>query len=70
MSVSRLARSMSGRELSMKAGLKRVDRYLGHARTGVEGDQAAQALLACACRWLSPLVIAVDWSAASPGGTF
>lgn len=70
LSLSRLARGVSGPDCSMKARLKRVDRYVGHARTGCEGEQVAQALLERLCRWLSPLVIAVDWSATSPGGTF
>lgn len=54
----------------MRACQKRVDRYPGHARTGLESEQMVQAALPCVCRWLSPLVIAVDWSAASLGGTF
>jgi hypothetical protein len=70
LSLSRLARSLSGHSCSMKTSLKRVDRYVGHERAGMEGEQVARALLACLCRWMSPLVIAVDWSAASPGGTF
>ena len=70
LSLSRLARSLARRGGTMKSGLKRVDRYVGNLRVESEQEQVARALLALLCRWLSPLVIAVDWSAASPGGTF
>lgn len=50
LSLSRLVRSLSGRERSMKACLKRLDRYVGHPRTGIEGEQAARVLLARLCR--------------------
>lgn len=70
LSLSRLARSLARHNGTMKAGLKRVERYVEHQRVEREQAHAARALLALLCRWLSPLVIAVDWSAASPGGTF
>lgn len=70
LSLSRLARGVSQERSSLKAALKRVDRLIGNARIGVEVDVVAQSLLTLLCRWLSPLVIAVDWSAVTPGGTF
>lgn len=70
LSLSRLARALAQRGGTMKSRLKRVDRYIGHPRVDGEQAHAARALLALSCRWLSPLVIAVDWSAASPGGAF
>lgn len=70
LSLSRLARGVSRRRCRLKAGIKRVDRLIGSARIDGEVDVVAEALLGQLCRWLSPLVIAVDWSAAAPGGTF
>jgi NAD(P)-dependent dehydrogenase (short-subunit alcohol dehydrogenase family) len=69
-SLSRLARSITAEDGNAKASIKRVDRLIGHARIASEVAVTAQALLAALCRWLSPLVIAVDWSAVTPGGTF
>ena len=70
LSLSRLARSLARHGGTMKSELKRVDRYVGHPRVESEQAHAARALLALSCRWLSPLLIAVDLSAALPGGTF
>lgn len=70
LSLSRLARGVSRQRSGLKAGLKRVDRLIGSSRIDGEVDVVAQALLSSLCRWLSRLVIAVDWSAATPGGTF
>lgn len=69
-SLSRLARGMVGRECAAKAALKRVDRLVGHARIEREVGIVAQALLVRLARWMNPLVLAVDWSAVTPGGTF
>lgn len=69
-SLSRLARGVSHQRSGLKAGLKRVDRLIGSARIDTEVDVAAQALLGLLCGWLSRMVIVVDWSAATPGGTF
>lgn len=70
LSLSRLARGVSRQRSGLKAGLKRVDRLIGSARIDSEVEVAAQALLALLCQWMSNLVIAVDWSAATPGGTY
>lgn len=70
LSLSRLARGVSHQRCGLKAGLKRVDRLIGSARIDDEVEVVAQALLGSLCRWLSRLVIAVDWSAVTPGGTF
>jgi hypothetical protein len=69
-SLSRLARGMVGAGGAAKAALKRVDRLVGHARIEREVDIVAQAILLRLARWMDPLVIAVDWSAVTPGGTF
>ena len=69
LSLTRLARGLIG-AAGLKAALKRIDRLIGHPRIGEE----AQLVGACLMQRLSlmgaPLVIAVDWSAVSPGGTF
>lgn len=70
LSLSRLAHGMARSGGTSKGALKRVDRLVGSERIAREAEQVAQALLILLCRWLSPLVIAVDWSAATPGGTF
>ena len=62
LSMSRLARSLMG-EGTQKAALKRVDRFIGNGRIGVEAQQIAAGLLRVLCRGGQPLVIAVDWSA-------
>ncbi|TXH67748.1 MAG: hypothetical protein E6Q88_10390, partial [Lysobacteraceae bacterium] len=62
LSLSRLARSLAQRGGTMRSKLKQVDHYVGHPRVENEQAHAARALLALSCRWLSPLVIAVDWS--------
>ncbi len=46
LSLSRLARSLAQRGGTMKSGLKRVDRYVGHPRVESEQAHAARALLA------------------------
>lgn len=70
LSLSRLARGVSCQRSNLKAGLKRVDRLIGSARIDGEVDVVAQGLIDLLCRWLTTMVIAVDWSAATPGGTF
>ena len=69
LSLSRLARALMGQS-TQKAALKRVDRLLGNQRIGQEAQVVAAALLRTLCRDGRPLVIAVDWSAVSPGGVF
>lgn len=69
-SLSRLARGIVGHGVAMKSALKRVDRLIGHVRVALEVAVVAQALLIRLARWLDPLVIAVDWSAVTPGGSF
>jgi hypothetical protein len=67
--LSRLGRALAQR-ITVKSAIKRVDRLIGSARIEVEAQQVGAALLACIGRMSSTLVIAVDWSAASPGGAF
>lgn len=69
LTLSRLARAVTGAG-QLKAALKRIDRLLGCARIEHEAEQVAQALLQQLSRGAAPLVIAVDWSAVSPGGEF
>lgn len=70
LTLSRLARGILRPLSGLKAGLKRVDRLIGSKRIGDEVDIVAQSLLRLLCQWQSRLVIAVDWSAVTPGGTF
>ena len=67
--VSRLGRGLA-QATSVKSAIKRVDRLIGSERIAQEAQQIGAALLACLGRMSSTLVIAVDWSAAAPGGTF
>ena len=69
LSLSRLARALMGQS-TQKAALKRVDRLVGNKRIGQEAQVVAAALLRTLCRSGQPLLIAVDWSAVSPGGAF
>lgn len=69
LSLSRLARALMG-ESTQKAALKRVDRLIGNARIAEEARVVGAALLRVLCRSGQPLLIAVDWSAVSPGGAF
>jgi hypothetical protein len=70
LSLSRLARSMMGMG-TLKAAIKRVDRLIGHeARVKREAQIIGLALLRMLCQGRDCLVIAVDWSALTPGGTF
>ena len=69
LSLTRLARGLSG-ETGLKAALKRIDRLIGHPRIEQESQLAGAAILEQLSRMGGPLVIAVDWSAVSPGGTF
>jgi hypothetical protein len=69
LSLSRLARALMGQS-TQRAALKRVDRLMGNHRIGQEAQVVAAALLGTLCRGGQPLVIAVDWSAVSPGGAF
>jgi hypothetical protein len=67
--LSRLGRALA-RRITVKSAIKRVDRLVGSGRVEREAQQIGAALLACIGRMSSTLVIAVDWSAASPGGAF
>lgn len=67
--LSRLGQALAQR-ITVKSAIKRVDRLVGSGRVELEAQQIGAALLACVGRMSSTLVIAVDWSAASPGGTF
>ena len=67
--LSRLGRALAQR-ITVKSAIKRVDRLVGSGRVALEAQQIGAALLACVGRMSSTMVIAVDWSAASPGGTF
>ena len=69
LSLSRLARALMGQS-TQKAALKRVDRLMGNQRIAQEAQVVAAALLRALCRGGQPLVVAVDWSAVAPGGTF
>jgi hypothetical protein len=69
LSLSRLARAVMG-ESTQKAALKRVDRLIGNKCVAQEARIVGAALLRALCRGGQPLVIAVDWSAVSPGGAF
>jgi len=67
--LSRLGRGLA-QSTSVKSAIKRVDRLIGSERIAAEAKQVGAALLACLGRMSSTLVIAVDWSAAAPGGAF
>ena len=69
LSLTRLGRGMLG-EGTLKAAIKRVDRLIGNERIEQEARLSAAVLLARMCALGVPLVIAVDWSAAAPGGRF
>ena len=55
---------------TFKSATKRMDRLLGGAQIDAEAEQTSRRLLALLSAWLNPLVLAVDWSAVSPGSTF
>jgi hypothetical protein len=67
--VSRLGRGLAGSS-RVKSAIKRVDRLIRCARIADEARQVGAALVACVCRMSTTLVVAVDWSAAAPGGYF
>ena len=67
--ISRLGRGLAGSG-TVKSAIKRVDRLIGNARIAGEARHVGAALIAQVCRMTSTLVIAVDWSAAAPGGAF
>jgi hypothetical protein len=69
LSVTRLARGLI-EDGGCKAAIKRVDRLIGNARIADEAQVIGAALLAQLIPMQVPLVIAVDWSAVSPGGRF
>ena len=69
LTLSRLARGMCGQR-KLKAAVKCIDRYIGHARIESEAKRVAQAIIEQAKRDARALVIAVDWSAIGPGGKF
>jgi hypothetical protein len=69
LSLTRLARGLSG-AAGLKAALKRVDRLIGHPRIEQETRLVGAAIVGQLSRMGGPLVIAMDWSAVSPGGTF
>lgn len=69
LSVTRLGRGvMEGGNL--KAAIKRVDRLIRNDRIAEEARVIGGVLLGLLSRMATPLVIAVDWSAVSPGATF
>jgi hypothetical protein len=68
-SLTRLSRGVLGTGC-LKAAIKRVDRWIGHPCIEQEAQIVGRELLAQLCRARLPLVIAVDWSAVSPGGKF
>ena len=70
LSLSRLARALIRQDGTQKAALKRVDRLMGNPRIGQEAQVVGATLLRTLCRGGQPLVIAVDWSAVTPGGVF
>ena len=55
---------------TFKSATKRMDRLLGGAQIDAEAEQTSRRLLELLSAWLNPLVLAVDWSAVSPGSTF
>lgn len=68
--VSHLGRGLAGTK-RVKSAIKRVERLIGNShRIHDEAQQVGAALMAQICRMTSTVVIAVDWSAASPGGAF
>lgn len=69
LSVTRLGRGLV-KGGGLKAAIKRVDRLIGNPRIADEAQVIGSVLMARLCALQSPLVIAVDWSAVSPGGTF
>jgi hypothetical protein len=69
LSLSRLARGLNA-AAGLKAALKRVDRLIGHPRIEQETQLVGAAILGQLSHMGGPLVIAVDWSSVSPGGTF
>jgi len=68
-SLTRLSRAVLGTGC-LKAAIKRVDRWIGHPCIEQEAQIVGRQLLGQLCRTRLPLVIAVDWSAVSPGGKF
>ena len=68
-SLTRLSRAILGKGC-LKAAIKRVDRWIGHPRIVQEAQIVGRQLLAQLSRARLPLIIAVDWSAVSPGGKF
>src|SRR5687767_12668598 len=67
--LTRLGRALAGSGRA-KPGIKRIDRLIGNPRVASETQWIGAALVAQVCRMTSQLVIAVDWSAVSPGGGF
>lgn len=68
-SLTRLSRGVLGAGC-LKSAIKRVDRLIGHPWIAQEAQIVGHKLLAVLCQVGLPLVIAVDWSAVSPGGKF
>jgi hypothetical protein len=68
-SLTRLSRAILGKGC-LKAAIKRVDRWIGHPCIEQEAQIVGRQLLAQLSRARLPLIIAVDWSAVSPGGKF
>ena len=69
LSLTRLSHQLMGQGF-LKYALKRMDRFIGNHRIEEESWLVAQALLARLCSLSGPVIIAVDWSAISPGGGF
>lgn len=68
LSLTRIARGLAAPGL--KAALKRIDRLIGHPRIEQEARLVGAVLLRRLSALGGTLVIAVDWSAVSPGGSF
>jgi len=68
LSLTRIARGLAAPGL--KAALKRIDRLIGHRRIEHEARLVGEALLKRLALLGGTLVIAVDWSAVSPGASF
>lgn len=68
LSLCGLARALEAP--TFKSATKRMDRLLGSAHIDDEAEQTSQLLLKLLSAWMNPLVLAVDWSAVSPGGAF
>jgi len=69
LSQSHLARGLASSACTKQA-IKRVGRFIDNPRLAQEACQVGEALIAVLSGMSRCLVIAVDWSSASPGGKF